>query len=72
MGGEPLQTIPKVQPLNGAALARAVWMTWTERRRVERSGPRLFRKMKALATTYRREHILHLSVEELVLDKLGP
>ena len=74
MGGEPLQTIPKVRPINGAALARAVWMMWAEMRRVERSGPRLFREMKDLATTYRREHILHLSVEELVLelDKLGP
>jgi len=41
---------------------------------VERSGPRLFAEMKALAATYRREHILHRSVEELVpeLDKLGP
>ncbi|BFU89459.1 MAG: putative Phosphoenolpyruvate synthase [Nitrospira sp.] len=74
MGGEPLQTIPKVRPINGAALARAVWMMWAEMRRVERSGPRLFLEMKDLATTYRREHILHLSVEELMLelDKLGP
>ncbi|MGE3977831.1 MAG: PEP/pyruvate-binding domain-containing protein, partial [Nitrospira sp.] len=74
MGGEPLQTIPPVRPINGAALARAVWMMWAEMRRVERSGPRLFREMKHLATTYHRERILHLSVEELVpeLDKLGP
>lgn len=74
MGGEPLQTIPQVQPLKGAAFARAVWVMWAEMRRVERSGPRLFQDMKNLATTYRRERILHLSVEELVpeLDKLGP
>ncbi|MDF0676627.1 MAG: PEP/pyruvate-binding domain-containing protein [Nitrospira sp.] len=74
MGGEPLRTIPKVQPINGTALARAGWMMWMEMRRVERSGPRLFREMKDLATTYRREHILHLSVEELVreIDKFGP
>ncbi|HWV46465.1 MAG TPA: PEP/pyruvate-binding domain-containing protein [Nitrospira sp.] len=74
MGGEPLQTIPNVQPLNGAAFVRAVWMMWAEMRRVERSGPELFQEMKDLATTYRRERILHLSVEELVLelDKLGP
>lgn len=74
MGGEPLQTIPKVQPLKGAALPRALWMMWAEMRRVERSGPRLFREMKELASTYRREHILHLSVEDLVreLDRFGP
>jgi phosphohistidine swiveling domain-containing protein len=74
MGGEPLQAIPQVQPLNGATFTRAVWMMWAEIRRVERSGPRVFQEMKNLATTYRREHILHLSVEELVpeLDKLGP
>ncbi len=74
MGGELLQTIPKVQPINRAALARAVWMMWAEMRWVERSGPRLFQEMKDLATTYRRERILHLSVEELMLelDKFGP
>jgi phosphohistidine swiveling domain-containing protein len=74
MGGEPLQTIPQVQPLNRAALARAGWMMWAEMRRVERCGPRVFQEMKDLATTYRRERILHLSVEELVpkLDRLGP
>jgi len=73
MGGEPLQTMPNVEPLHGAAFFRAVWMMWAEMRRVERSGPRVFREMKNLATTYRREHILHLSVEELVpeLNKLG-
>ena len=74
MGGEPLQTIPEVQPLNGATLARAGWMMWAEMRRVERCGPRVFQEMKDLAMTYRREHILRLSVEELVpkLDRLGP
>ncbi len=74
MGGEPLQTVPQVQPLSGLAFVRAGWMVWAEMRRVERSGPRLFAEMKTLAATYRREHILHLSVEELVpeLDKLGP
>lgn len=74
MGGEPLQTIPKVQPINGAARTRARWMMWAELRRVEASGPRLFRDMKDLATTYSRERILHLSVEELVaeIDKFGP
>ncbi len=72
MGGEPLQTIPKIQPLNGMAFARAGWMMWAEMRRVERSGPRVFQEMKNLSITYRRERILHLSVEELVqeLDKL--
>ena len=74
MGGEPLQTVPRVQPLGGLAFVRAGWMMWAEMRRVQRHGPRLFEDMKALAATYRREHILHLSVEELVpeLDKLGP
>lgn len=74
MGGEPVQAIPQVQPLNRATLARAGWMIWAEMRRVERSGPGVFREMKDLATVYRRERILHLSVEELVpeLDKLGP
>ncbi|MBX3329286.1 MAG: hypothetical protein KF722_02710 [Nitrospira sp.] len=74
MGGEPLQTIPQVQPLNRAAFVRACWMMWGEIRRVERSGPRVFQEMKNLAAAYRREHILHLSVEELMpeLDKLGP
>lgn len=74
MGGEPVQAIPQVQPLNRATLARAGWMIWAEMRRVERFGPRVFREMKDLATAYRRERILHLSVEELVpeLDKLGP
>ena len=73
MGGEPLQTVPQVQPLSGLAFVRAGWMVWAEMRRVERSGPRLFEEMKALAATYRRDHILHLSVEKLVieLDKLG-
>ena len=74
MGGEPLQTVPRVQPLNRAAFVRAGWMMWAEMRRVERFGPRLFDEMKALAATYRHDRILHLSVEELVphLDKLGP
>lgn len=74
MGGEPLQTVPRFQPLGGLAFVRAGWMMWAEMRRVQRHGPRLFEDMKALAAMYRREHILHLSVEELVpeLDKLGP
>ncbi|OQW37856.1 MAG: hypothetical protein A4E19_11815 [Nitrospira sp. SG-bin1] len=74
MGGEPLHTIPPVRPLNGVAFLRALWMMWAEMRRVERSGPHLFQEMKHLAMTYRRERILHLSLEELVteLDKLGP
>jgi len=74
MGGEPLQTVPRVQPLGGLACVRAGWMMWAEMRRVQRHGPRLFEDMKALAAMYRQEHILHLSVEELVpeLDKLGP
>lgn len=74
MGGEPLQTIPNIQPLKGAAFARAGWMMWAEMRRVERSGPRVFQEMKNLAVTYRRERILHMSAEELMLelDKLGP
>lgn len=74
MGGEPLQTIPRVQPLGWLAFVRAGWMMWAEMRRVQRHGPRVFEEMKALAATYRRDHILHLSVEELVpeLDKLGP
>lgn len=74
MGGEPLQTVPNVQPLDGAAFVRAGWRMWAEMRRVERFGPQVFREMKDLATTYRREHILELSIEELVpeLDKLGP
>ncbi|CUS35491.1 PEP/pyruvate-binding domain-containing protein [Candidatus Nitrospira nitrificans] len=73
MGGEPLQTIPRVQPLDVPAFVRAGWMMWGEMRRVQRQGPRVFEEMKALAATYRRDHILPLSVEELVpeLDKLG-
>ena len=41
---------------------------------MQRHGPRVFKEMKALAATYRREYILHLTIEELVpeLDKLGP
>jgi pyruvate,water dikinase len=74
MGGEPLQTVPRGQPLGWLAFVRAGWMMWAEMRRVQRHGPRVFAEMKALAVTYRRDHILHLSVEELVpeLDKLGP
>ncbi|MBH0201629.1 MAG: hypothetical protein HP496_04840 [Nitrospira sp.] len=74
MGGAPLQTLPRVQPLGGLAFVRAGWMMWAEMRRVQRHGPRVFEEMKALAETYRRDHILHLSVEELVpeLDTLGP
>lgn len=74
MGGEPLHAVPQVQPLTGLAFARAGWMMWAEMRRVEQSGPRLFEEMKALAETYRRDRILHLPLEELVLqlDKLGP
>ncbi len=74
MGGEPVHSIPQVKPLSGFALARAAWLTWTEMRRVERSGPGLFLAMKHLATTYRRESIQQLSVDELVrqLDRLGP
>ena len=74
MGGEPLQTVPLVQPLGGQAFIRAGWMMWTEMRRVQQHSTRVFKGMKALAETYRRERILHLSIEELVpeLDKLGP
>jgi pyruvate,water dikinase len=74
MGGEPLRTIPRAQPLGVLAFVRAGWMMWGEMRRVQRHGPRVFEEMKALAARYRRDHILHLSVEELVpeLDKLGP
>jgi len=74
MGGEPLQTVPQVQPLKGLAFIRAGYMMWTEMQRVERSGPQLFEEMKALAATYRYDRILHLSMEELVpqLDRLGP
>jgi rifampicin phosphotransferase len=74
MGGEPLQTVPPVEPLRGLAFLRAGRMMWAEMRRVERSGPRVFQEMKQLATTYRRDRIVHLSVGELVpqLDKLGP
>ncbi len=74
MGGESLQTVPPVTPLGGFTLVRAAWLAWAEMRRVERSGPLLFEEMKELATTYRRDHLLHLSVDELVshLDKLGP
>jgi rifampicin phosphotransferase len=74
MGGEPLQTVPPVKPLAGLAFLRAGWMMWMEMRRVERSGPHVFQEMKHLAETYRRDRILHLSIEELVpqLDKLGP
>jgi rifampicin phosphotransferase len=74
MGGEPVQTAPPVQPLGGLAFVRAGWRMWAEMQRVERAGPRVFEDMKALAETYRREHILHFSLEELVpkLDALGP
>ncbi len=74
MGGEPLQTVPGVQPLGGLAFLRAGWMMWAEMLRVQRHGPQLFEEMKTLAVTYRRDRILHLSVEELVLqlDRLGP
>ena len=74
LGGNPLQTAPPVTPLGGFALIRAGWLTWTEMRRVERSGPQVFKEMKELTTTYQRKQILHFSVDELVahLVKLGP
>jgi pyruvate,water dikinase len=74
MGGEPLHTVPSVRPLGWSTFVRAGWMMWAEMRRVERAGPRLFEDMKSLAATYRRDRILHSSVEDLVshLDKLGP
>jgi phosphoenolpyruvate synthase/pyruvate phosphate dikinase len=74
MGGEPPQAVPSVMPLNGLAFVRAGWLMWAEMRRVERSGPRLFQEMKELATTYARDRILPLTVDELVLklDALGP
>lgn len=74
MGGEPPETTPRTQPLNGFAFVRAGWMMWAEMRRVERCGPQVFQEMKDLARTYRRDRIVHLSVEELVpeLNKLGP
>ncbi len=74
MGGEPLQIVPSVIPLDRAAFVRAGWLMWVEMRRVERSGPRLFQEMKELAATYARDRILPLAVDELVpkLNALGP
>ena len=74
MGGEPPQAVPSVIPLTGLAFMRAGWLMWVEMRRVERSSPRLFQEMKELATTYARDRILPLTVDELVpkLDALGP
>ncbi|MBX3301193.1 MAG: hypothetical protein KF693_03155, partial [Nitrospira sp.] len=74
MGGEPLENAPAVQPLDRATLVRAGWLMWAEMRRVERFGPCLFQEMKELAATYKRDRILHLSVDELIpkLDALGP
>lgn len=74
MGGEPLATIPEVQPLVGSAFVRAGWLMWAEMRRVEHSAPRLFQEMKELAATYARDRIQSLTVHELLpqLDALGP
>ncbi len=74
MGGEQLETIPHVRPLGTLASIRAAWLMWREMRRVEKAGPRVFQEMKHLATTFRRERILHLSLEELIpqLNQLGP
>ena len=74
MGGEPPANPPPVQPLDGAALVRAGWLLWMEMRRVERSGPQLFRDMKDMSARYARDRVQHLSADELVprLDALGP
>ena len=74
MGGDQPETIPQVHPLGTLASLRAAWMMWREMRRVEKAGPRAFQEMKHLATTFRRERILHLSLTELVpqLNQLGP
>jgi hypothetical protein len=74
MGGEALQTVPSVMPLNGSAFVRAGLLMWVEMRGVERSGPRLFQEMKELAETHARDRILPLTVDELVpkLNALGP
>ena len=74
MGGEPLHSPPEVDRLGGRASLRAAWLMLKEMRRVERTGPRVFAEMKALAVRYRREAVLNLSPKELLaeLDKLGP
>ena len=74
MGGEPLHSPPEVQRLGGRASLRAAWLMLKEMRRVERTGPRVFSEMKALAVRYRREAVLDLSSKELLaeLNKLGP
>ncbi|NGZ03269.1 MAG: hypothetical protein CV090_09495 [Nitrospira sp. WS238] len=73
MGGEPLVSVPPVQPLGGTAFVRAGWLMWQEMRRVGRAGPRLFHEMKELAATYSHARVRHLSIDELVpkLDALG-
>ncbi len=74
MGGEPLQTPPRVQQLGRMASLHAAWLMLMEMRRVERTGPHVFAEMKGLAAIYRRESVLNFSPTELMseLDKLGP
>lgn len=73
MGGEPLRTKPAVKRIGLLAFVRAGWLMLREMRRVVKNGPGYFAEMKALASTYHRERIGHLSLEELgkSLDELG-
>ena len=73
MGGKALRTAPAVTPLGWLAYIRAGWVMWREMSRVMKSGPGWFAEMKELAATYRRDRIVHFSLEELGarLDELS-
>src|SRR5690606_10027638 len=73
MGGEPLAFTPRVRTLGAVALLRAGLAIMREWRRVVREGPSTFEAMKAVAETYRSEHVQHFSMDELSekLDGLG-
>ena len=65
MGGEPLQSVPAVQPLGWTAFLRAGWLMWREMRRVMRTGPSLFAQMKEMASQFGRDRITQLSFKQI-------
>ena len=73
MGGEPLVSTPTVKPIGWFAFLRAIWLMWSEMRRVVKSGPTWFADMKELAALYSRDRVRRFSLDELGsrIDELG-
>lgn len=73
MGGEPLRKEPSFTKPGRLGLVRVGWLMWRELERVTRSAPGWFAEMKQLASSYHRERIRDLSLDELAghLDELG-